>query len=212
MKGFKTLILSLLVSVGLTTGLVPRSVQAHTLAFDNALYGAFYDGMRSSGYDTITSDCFAAFLTAGTKWHGEEGYEPPADHHAGDTVWEVIVEDHPFIQATLGLNCYTQKQEDKFGTSVNGHVWVDTANVCKSNSASSPECDLTERQRLTFVVAREIGLAYCYQQTGSNTCGYPSTTAECVADYYAHHLMEVPWSGDAYSYYTMCVVYGGMPA
>lgn len=212
MKQFNAVILMFILILSMLLVTTPTNrAEAHGPVFDNTLYGAFYDGMRSYGYDTITSDCLAAFLTSGTKWHGEGGYVPSADHHVGDTMWEVLQEDHPFLQATLSLNCSTLQPEDKFGTSINGHVRLDTAAVCKSNSTDA-ECDLTERGRLTFVAARELGTAYCFKQTGSNTCGYPQASAECIADYYAHHLMEVPWPGDTYSYYTMCVIYGGMPA
>lgn len=211
MNRVRTIIVSLLVTLGIAFSIAPAPARAQGPAFDNALYGAFYDGMRSSGHDVPTANCLAAFLTSTTKWHGPDGYVPPADRHDGDSMWQVIWEIHPFVQSTLSFQCPTMQPADRFGTSAQGHARVDVARICTSNSPDV-ECDPTERHRLTFVAAREVGHTYCFQQTGSDTCGYAASTAECVVDYYARHLMQVPWPGDTYSYYTMCVTYGGMPA
>jgi hypothetical protein len=169
------------------------------VSFNSDLYETFYSRFVAEGREDVVANCLAGVFSSTALWHGEE-----VGHNAGEQdpnqTPEQFASYHPFLRASKNINCAGPRTDwEKFGKSVGDEIWVDVAGICATNSPE-PSCDASERHRVTFVTARQAAHAYCFEQTGSSSCGHSGEVGRCLASRYAHEYMLVPPPGDDFSY------------
>lgn len=173
------------------------------MSFNRGLYETFYSRFVAEGREDVVANCLAGVFSSTTLWHGEG-----VGHNAGEQdpnqTPEQFASYHPFLRASKDINCAGPRTDwEKFGKSIEDEIWVDVAGICTTNSPE-PSCDDSERHRVTFVTARQAAHAYCFEQTGSSSCGHPEEVGRCLASRYAHEYMLVPPPGDDFTYSGSC--------
>jgi hypothetical protein len=173
------------------------------VSFNNELYESFYSRFIAEGREDVVANCLAGVFSSTTLWHGE-GVGHNAGEQDPDQTPEQFASYHPFLRASKDFNCAGPRTDwEKFGRSIEDEIWVDVAGICATNSPD-PSCDQTERHRVTFVTARQAAHAYCFEQTGSSSCGHSAAVGRCLASRYAEEYMLVPSPGDDFSYGGEC--------
>ena len=173
------------------------------VTFNRELYETFYSRFVAEGRGEVVANCLAGVFSSTTLWHGEGVGHNAAEQDPNQSP-EQFASYHPFLRASKNINCAGPRTDwEKFGKSIDGEIWVDVAGLCISNSPE-PNCDEMERHRVTFVTARQAAHAYCFEQTGSSSCGHSEQVGRCLASGYAREYMLVPSPGDAFSYSGDC--------